>query len=172
MGEWPPPNLHQQQQQPNLDGSQFTQFPELKKLRKVRRESITGRRIFEFESYRDGQLFRFNVPQNTRTATWNFFVNATGGCKPGIVSAYLRPGGYPVINADGGSFPENMKVFGDMETHNLTFDPLAGRSHLTLESPVPGDWFMLGHTSPRTKERDFVQRVSRAGVKVLEWDTP
>ena len=52
----------------------------------IRRESVLGRRIFEFESYRDGQLFHFNVPLDTKTATWKFIVNATEGCRPGRVS--------------------------------------------------------------------------------------
>ena len=52
----------------------------------IRRESVLSRRIFEFESYRDGQLFHFNVPLDTKTATWKFLVNATEGCRPGKVS--------------------------------------------------------------------------------------
>ena len=72
---------------------------------------------------------------------------------------YLRPGGFPVVNADGGSFPENMKVFGDMVSHNLTFDPLEGRANLVINSPLPDDWFMLAHTNKRDEEMDFVQRV-------------
>ena len=52
----------------------------------IRRESVLGRRIFEFESYRDGQIFHFNVPLDTKTATWKFLVNATDGCRPGKVS--------------------------------------------------------------------------------------
>ena len=81
---------------------------------------------------------------------------------PNVLSyhSYLRPGGYPVVNADGGSFPENMKVFGDMISHNLTFDPLEGRASLIINSPLPDDWFMLAHTNPRNREMDFVQRVS------------
>ena len=54
--------------------------------RVIRRESVLGRRIFEFESYRDGQLFHFNVPLDTKTGTWKFVVNATEGCRPGTVS--------------------------------------------------------------------------------------
>ena len=64
------------------------------------------------------------------------------------------------MNADGGSFPENMKVFGDMVTHNLTFDPLEGRANLMINSPLPDDWFMLAHTNKRDEEMDFVERVS------------
>ena len=63
------------------------------------------------------------------------------------------------MNADGGSFPENMKVFGDMVSHNLTFDPLEGRANLVINSPLPDDWFMLAHTNKRDEEMDFVQRV-------------
>ena len=65
------------------------------------------------------------------------------------------------MNADGGSFPENMKVFGDMVTHNLTFDPLEGRANLMINSPLPDDWFMLAHTNKRDEEMDFVERVSK-----------
>ena len=75
------------------------------------------------------------------------------------VYSYLRPGGYPIVISDGGSFPENMKVFGDMVSHNLTFDPLEGRANLIINSPLPDDWFMLAHTNPRNREMDFVQRV-------------
>ena len=52
----------------------------------IRRESVLDRQIFEFESYRDGQLFHFNVPLDTKTATWKFLVNTTEGCRPGTVS--------------------------------------------------------------------------------------
>ena len=79
-----------------------------------------------------------------------------------LFNRYLRPGGYPVVNADGGSFPENMKIFGDMVTHNLTFDPLEGRANLVINSPLPDDWFMLAHTNRRQEDEEmgFVQRVS------------
>ena len=53
-----------------------------------------------------------------------------------------------------------MKVFGDMVTHNLTFDPLEGRANLMINSPLPDDWFMLAHTNKRDEEMDFVERVS------------
>ena len=51
---------------------------------------------------------------------------------------YLRPGGYPVVVPDGGAFPRGMKIFGDMATQNLTFDPLEGRATKTIQSPLPG----------------------------------
>ena len=83
------------------------------------------------------------------------------------LNRYLRPGGFPIVNADGGSFPENMKVFGDMVSHNLTFDPLEGRANLVINSPLPDDWFMLAHTNKRDKEMDFVQRVGYNQVNFL-----
>ena len=52
----------------------------------VRTETVMGRKIFEFKSYRDGQLFRFDVPLDTRIATWRFLSNFTRGCIPGTVS--------------------------------------------------------------------------------------
>jgi hypothetical protein len=71
------------------------------------------------------------------------------------------------VNADGGSFPENMKVFGDMVSHNLTFDPLEGRANLVINSPLPDDWFMLAHTNKRDAEMDFVQRVRKYHKQIL-----
>ena len=88
---------------------------------------------------------------------------------PSFSNRYLRPGGYPVVNADGGSFPENMKIFGDMVTHNLTFDPLEGRANLVINSPLPDDWFMLAHTNRRQEDEEmgFVQRVSFYSIENL-----
>ena len=77
------------------------------------------------------------------------------------------------MNADGGSFPENMKIFGDMVTHNLTFDPLEGRANLVINSPLPDDWFMLAHTNRRQEDEEmgFVQRVSFKPINILYWQT-
>ena len=36
----------------------------------VRTESVTGRRIFEFKSYRDCQLFQFTVPIDTKVSIY------------------------------------------------------------------------------------------------------
>lgn len=52
----------------------------------VRTETVSGRRIFEFKSYRDGQLFQFNIPIDTRAATWKFYANYSEGCFPSPVS--------------------------------------------------------------------------------------
>ena len=52
----------------------------------IRSETVMGRKIFEFKSYRDGQLFHFDVPLDTRIATWRFLSNFTLGCMPGAVS--------------------------------------------------------------------------------------
>ena len=54
--------------------------------RYVRKESVTARRIFELQSYRDGQLFHFDVPLDTRKAIWTFRTNFTMGCRPGLVT--------------------------------------------------------------------------------------
>ena len=51
-----------------------------------RHESVSARRVYEYKSYRDGQLFHFNVPLDTTFATWRFRVNYTRGCRPGTVS--------------------------------------------------------------------------------------
>ena len=77
------------------------------------------------------------------------------------------------MNADGGSFPENMKIFGDMVTHNLTFDPLEGRANLVINSPLPDDWFMLAHTNRRQEDEEmgFVQRVSFKPINIIYWQT-
>ena len=79
--------------------------------------------------------------------------------RPGPVSTYLRAGGYPVIVPDGGAFPRGMKVFGDMELPNLTFNPVEGRATKAVQSPLPGNWFMLAHTNPKTRDMDFVEMV-------------
>ena len=52
----------------------------------LRGEIVEGRRIFEFDSYRDGQLFRFNVPLDTTAAIWRFYPNVTFGCDAGTIS--------------------------------------------------------------------------------------
>ena len=77
------------------------------------------------------------------------------------------------MNADGGSFPENMKIFGDMGPPNLTFDPLEGRANLVINSPLPDDWFMLAHTNRRQEDEEmgFVQRVSYKPINILYWKT-
>ena len=53
---------------------------------KYRRESTSARRIFDFKSYRDGQLFHFVVPLDAKAATWKLRTNYTAGCRPGMVS--------------------------------------------------------------------------------------
>ena len=44
---------------------------------RVRRESAAARRVFRLRSYRDGQLFRFDVPTDARMAVWRFGTNRT-----------------------------------------------------------------------------------------------
>ena len=43
-------------------------------------EIVEGRRVFEFKSYRDGQLFHFEVPLDTAAAVWRFYPNVSFAC--------------------------------------------------------------------------------------------
>lgn len=52
----------------------------------VRREKISPRKLFDFKSYRDGQLVHFEVPLDTKFAIWTFRTNYTRDCTPGTVS--------------------------------------------------------------------------------------
>ncbi|CAB4064028.1 unnamed protein product [Lepeophtheirus salmonis] len=109
-------------------------------------ETVENRRIFDFYSYRDVQILRFNVPLNTKSGIWWFKANHTKNCEMGTVSVFLRGGGYPVVNPDGGKFPENIQYRGN--PHNLTFNPVNGDHSLLVPSPDPGIWFMLVYINP------------------------
>jgi hypothetical protein len=120
----------------------------------IHTESVVGRKIFELKSYRDGQLFRFDVPLDTRIATWRFHANFTNGCMPGAVSVVLQPGAYPISTPDGGLFPPGMKTL--QFPHNLTFHAENGEHSLLISSPNPGDWFLLAYMN-KTEKTDYVQ---------------
>ncbi len=77
----------------------------------VRREAVAARRVFRLRSYRDGQLFRFEVPADTRIAVWKFVTNRTRGDDNGGVRSgrsgkrhgVVGGGGDGITGTDAGS---------------------------------------------------------------------
>ena len=69
---------------------------------------------------------------------------------------FLQAGSYPVSSPDGGQFPPGMKVL--QFPRNLTFHPENGEHSLLINSPEPGNWFLLAYINKKEKT-DYVQEV-------------
>ena len=65
---------------------------------------------------------------------------------------------------DGGQFPPGMKVL--QFPRNLTFHPENGEHSLLINSPEPGNWFLLAYINKKEKT-DYVQEVCYCYVLVI-----
>ncbi len=89
----------------NIFSPQYDHFSRPHSTASVRRESVAARRVFRLRSYRDGQLFRFDVPADTRMAVWKFGTNRTraeDGGDPGQDSGRRDS----VLGGGGGGGPD------------------------------------------------------------------
>jgi hypothetical protein len=80
---------------------------------------------------------------------------------------YLQAGGYPVVNPEGGRFPEKMKPMGVY--HNTTFNPEDGDHNIRITSPTPGSWFMFVYTTAAAASQydNFAQKVREEETSFL-----
>ncbi|XP_043223792.1 post-GPI attachment to proteins factor 6-like isoform X2 [Amphibalanus amphitrite] len=109
-------------------------------------QKLSPRELFKYRSYKDVQLFHFQVPAQMAYAKFAFRANETDSrCDPKNVTIYLQHGSYPVVSPLGAQFPDNFHLA------RTSLTGLSARSdstwlRYTEEAPLAGDWFVAAFT--------------------------
>ncbi|XP_077470897.1 post-GPI attachment to proteins factor 6 isoform X2 [Stigmatopora argus] len=107
--------------------------------------SKPAQKLTKYSWYGNTRLYRFQIPEETTIARWNFTVikGHSLSCTELNVSIHLRQGAPPVINPSGTLFP-NMTMWSPSLSLTLPVTSL-GSLTFNLSNPAPGDWFVATH---------------------------
>ncbi|KAI1280592.1 hypothetical protein HDE_13798 [Halotydeus destructor] len=107
---------------------------------------ITARQLYPLTSYKDVQLFRFQVSEEVTLGQWTLWSNGTKGCDPIQVRFHLRWKGYPLLNVNNATISGNM-FLDKKDQHQVELQSDSVQVHFNLTNPLPGDWFALAYIS-------------------------
>jgi len=105
-------------------------------------------RIFDYETYADIKLLKFNINGPSRMANWSLTFAPEGKCDDPSISIdfYLQYGAYPLATPENESFPENyIKTRHDLLA--FRFNQTSTTPVVHLNNPLIGTWFAMTYVN-------------------------
>jgi hypothetical protein len=108
-------------------------------------------RIFEYDSYSDVKLLKFNIQGPTNLANWSITLTTEGKCSNDLTNIhfYLQYGTYPLISPHNESYPQTY-ITKRHDLFKLIFNQTIFNPLIQLTNPSVGTWFALAFVERQT----------------------